>query len=139
MLIVSLLFSSCYSYKPLMSKKDANAENVSEIITKIIPGDVYRITLKNGKRIDMKVIRVGNGQIEGSRIPAQGDATHAVVQDGALIYKNTNETLSETDIYDVRKRKFSALKTAPLIVIPTLGILSLILSSQSYWHGGLWK
>ena len=66
MVIVSLLFSSCYAYKPMMSKQDANAGNVTKMIAKVIPGKSYSFKLKNGNYLYMKVIRVEDGNILGN-------------------------------------------------------------------------
>ena len=112
MLIVSLSFSSCYTYKPMMSKKDANAGNVSEMIAKVTPGKKYRFTLKTGNYLYMKVIRVEEGNILGSNYVLRDMTKTERLDRGDSILVN------QENIVDIRKKEISAGKTAGAFAIP---------------------
>ena len=81
MLIVPFLFTACYGYGPIMPKNDANAGSVREMITKVKPGKSYRLKLKTGNYLYMKVIRVEKGNILGKNYVMVDENAHRYIKE----------------------------------------------------------
>ena len=126
MLIVSLLFSSCYSYKPIISKKDANANNVSEKIKQITLGENYLFYLNNGFEVRMNVTELGKIEVVGKGFIME---TKTLGKGQIPIQK-----LFIADIQDIKKRKLSAAKIATLVILPAAIILGLLAEVGKHLH-----
>ncbi len=126
MLIASFLFSSCYSYKPMMSKKDANAGNVLEMAAKVTPGKSYRLKLRTGNYLYMKAIRVEEGNILGKNYVLVDDHAHR-------LYKGDSIRVNQKDIVDIKKMKFSAERTTRAVIIPVLVVVAIARFTYPYY------
>ena len=95
LLLISFLFQSCYSYK-----------------------SVSFDDIKNEKKQKFEVSKLDKTNIKGRLVS---------IDENVMILENRNgyETINENEIYDVKVRKFSILKSATGIV-GTYGALVLI-------------
>lgn len=122
LVLMSQLFISCFSYKPLVKKQ--SSKSMTEIVGKAKINTLHMVKLKTGVSVKIKIKGVDDESIYGTLY--QKDAMGA-----EHLYENDIIDISSIDDIKVRKVAIGVI-AVPIVIVGTLIVLPSFLTVEYY-------